>query len=389
LQPVDGFLVFVLQAPGLVAEALLQREMNLRAMARAEVLGVAIGYLPLGIGGALLGFGVWALVAAHLGQTLCKCLGVLGSRPHEWSLLPQRQATRELLWFSGGFVIARLGNVTAGQADNLVVGRWMTAADLGIYGRAYQLMAMPAMFLGEAVDRVIFPLLARVQHDREQLRTAFGRGVSLVATVMAPAACACTVLAPEIVRVVLGADWHAVAAPFAVLMTGLVFRTGYKLSDVLARATGTVYARAWRQLAFAGLIVVGAFVGTRWGVTGVAWGIVAALGANYVMMAWLSLATTGTTWWQFAALHRRGVAAGAAVGAVVWAAAEFLRAVSAHAWIVLLGAALSTGGALVLAARWSPRHVLGDDCLWLLRTLAGRSGRPSSPAAADLDPLRQ
>ena len=138
--------MFLCQAPGLVPEALLQRDMNLRALALAEVAGVGLGYLPLGIGGAVLGWHAGALVAAHVGQALVKSLVLVSARAHPRALLPERAATRDLLSYSGGVVTAGLCNFAASQGDNVVVGRWMSADHLGIYGRAYQLMAMPAMF---------------------------------------------------------------------------------------------------------------------------------------------------------------------------------------------------------------------------------------------------
>lgn len=68
---------------------------------------------------------------------------------------------------------------------------------------------------------------------------------------MTPAAVACVILGKEIVRVVLGDDWDDVTLPFQILCGAMAWKTGYKISDALARATGRVYARAWRQFVFA------------------------------------------------------------------------------------------------------------------------------------------
>lgn len=365
-------LLFACQAPGLVPEALLQREMRLRELGLAETAGVIVGYLPLGIGCAVAGCGVWALVAAILGQALVKSVVFVWLRPHARRWWPEPKAAREIVVYSGGVASAGLCNYAASQGDNVVVGRWMLTGALGIYGRAYQLMAMPAMFLGEVVDRIVFPLLSRVQDDKDQLRLAYSRGVSLIASVMTPAAATGIALAPEIVLVVLGDGWDEVVVPFQVLMSGLVFRTGYKISDMLARATGTVYARAWRQAIFAGLIFAGAFVGKAWGVTGVACGVVSALTANYLMMAWLSITTTGLLWRRFFGLHLRGLSFGVLFGALAHGAAEILRAEGMPAWSVLgFGALAAVTGFLVLV-RAAPGRVLGGDGVWLVRTLLGR-----------------
>jgi PST family polysaccharide transporter len=233
-------------------------------------------------------------------------------------------------------------------------------------------MAMPAMFLGEVIDRILFPLMARHQLDIERLASTYARGVALTSTIMAPAAALGLVLAPEIVRVVLGPDWDATVAPFRILIAGLVFRTGYKISDSLARATGTVYARMWRQAIFAGLVFGGALVGSAWGVQGVAAGIVVALAGNYALMAWLSITTTRLPWSRFLALHVRGLVVATAFGTVAFAGAEVLRAVELPALAVLLAATAVPAVLFALAAWRLPRAVVGPEGVWLAEKLSGR-----------------
>ncbi len=361
--------LYVCQALGLVPEALLQREMRLRELAIAETLGVLVGCLPLGIAMAASGAGPHAMTGAWLGQATVKCAALLWLRPQQVSFATTLAALRDVAKFSLGVLTAGMCNYAASQGDNLVVGRSMPAAALGVYGRAYQLMSMPAMFLGEVVDRVAFPLLSRVQDDRAQLRSAYARGVSLVACVMAPASALCIVLAPEIVRVALGAGWDEVAAAFSVLCCGLVFRTGYKLSDMLARATGTVYARAWRQAVFASLLLLGAFVGSANGTVGVATGVVLALACNYALMAWLSLATTAMRWSEFAMLHVRGLVLATGFGAAAFGVATVLRACDAAPWVVVVLSSVVPLAAFAVCVRAAPRRVLGDDGVWLWRTV--------------------
>jgi len=365
-------LVFVFEALGVVPEALLQRDLDLRGLARAEVASSLLAFVPVGVGLALAGLGIWALVAAYVAQSLVRTLVLVRSRPHARSLRLDRSATREILYFSGGFVPARMFSYAASEGDNFVVGKWMGAADLGIYGRSYQLMSMPAMFLGEVIDRILFPQMARYQGDSERLALTYSRGVALTASIMAPVAALGGVLAPEIVRVALGPGWDPAVGPFRILIAGLLFRTGYKIADSLARATGTVYARMWRQGIFAGLVVGGALAGTTWGVEGVASGIVAALAANYALMAWLSLSTTKLAWSRFAALHVRGLAVAAACGLLALLVARPIREAQLPSLVVLV-TAVAVPCALYLLAAWRlPPQVMGPEGVWLLEKLTGR-----------------
>src|SRR5439155_10953704 len=118
---------------------------------------------------------------------------------------------------------------------------------------------------------------------------------------------ALVLLAPEAVHVLLGARWTRVVAPFQILAIGMLFRTSYKMSDSLTRATGAVYRRAWRQVVYAGLVIGGAWIGQHWDLTGVAWGVLASLTINFLLMAQLSLTVAGLTWTSLWHMHVPGV----------------------------------------------------------------------------------
>ena len=87
-------LVFVFQAPGVVPHALLQRDLNLRSLAIAEATSTLLGFIPAGVGLAVLGFGIWSLVAAYVCQALLKSVVLVFQRSHRRSLLLDLAATR-------------------------------------------------------------------------------------------------------------------------------------------------------------------------------------------------------------------------------------------------------------------------------------------------------
>jgi O-antigen/teichoic acid export membrane protein len=342
-------------AIGMVPEALLRRALRFRAVAHARAVSSAVGYGGLGTGLALLGARHWALVGGSVAQSMVMTALVL--RAERCSLRPglEGRAARELMSFSGGFLLARIGNYAAGNGDNLVVARWLGAAALGVYDRAYQLMAAPAMLLGQALDEVLFPAIAQVQADRPLLATAYRRAVTAVGLVMLPASVVLYVLAPELVVLLLGPGWTAVTVPFRILALGLLFRTSYKISDAFARALGAVYRRAWRQWMFAGLVIGGAVAGQRYGTAGVAWAVVLALAINFLLQAHLILRLVALDWRAFAGAHAPAVRVALLVGVPVAAGASASR--------TLLG--LPPAATLALAS------TLGAATLWASITIGG------------------
>jgi O-antigen/teichoic acid export membrane protein len=362
-------LVFVFQGLSMVAQALAQRELRFRWLAAIDVCALAAGFVLAGPVLAWLGFGVWALVGALMIQNVVRMVLLLAGQPHRKRLLLEPSAMRELLYFGGGFTLARIGNYLATQADKLVVGRWLGAQSLGLYALASQFITAPAYLVGQVLDRVLFATMALVQLEPARLTRAYRSGVSVCALLILPMSVVTVLVAPEVVLVLLGPQWTGAAEPLRILAWAMLFRTSYKISDSVARATGAVYARAWRQWLYAGAIATGAFVGQLWGIEGVAVGVLAAVALNYFMMAHLSLRLTGMGWSEFAAAHLPAVALAALIGCGEWLLVDCLRGHQVHPLILLIDVAVFAAAAAPLLCWAAPSLFLGGDARSLVQSL--------------------
>ncbi len=380
--------VFPLQGVGTVADSLARRELRFRWLATLDVKAYGLGYGVVGVALALAGHGVWALVAAEIAEALVRSLILLANGPRPRVGL-ERRALGELLYFGGGFTVAKIAHFFAVQGDRLVVGRMLGPAALGLYGRAYQLMSAPAASLGTVIDNALFPAMARVQRQLPRLATAYRRGITLVAGAVLPVSAALWLLAPEVVALVLGPRWDAVVGPFRVLGAAMVLHSSSRISDTLVRATGAVYRRAWRQTLFAALVIGGAAIGQRWGIVGVAGGSLVALCVNYLLMAHLSVQLTGIGWRAFWRAHVPAALLTIATAPLTGGAAALLRGLGTGPLLVIVGAgAITLAWAALLLWRF-PHAFLGPDALWMLDTLRGflpgsvGLGRASAQAAPE------
>jgi PST family polysaccharide transporter len=318
-------LSFPIRALGLVAEATIQRSLRFRALGGIDVASFAIGYAGIGIGVALAGKGPWALVAAHLGQTTVRTLLLLVATRDRFGLALHAVALRRLVRFGGGLTLAQLAHAIAAQADHIIVGRALGSAPLGQYSRASQLLVMPASLVANAIDRVLFPTLARLRHDIAKLGAMYLRGIAAVGFVLIPTGCAIAVLAPEIVGALLGPGWSQAVLPLRLLASSLALRAGFQLGDSLARATGAVYRSGWRQGVYAACVIGGAAIGSRWGLGGVATGVVLACAIKFVLMADLATRIAGVRWRDLLRADREGLLLGGVVTAAGQSLAYLLR----------------------------------------------------------------
>jgi len=362
---------FLLEAASVMPESLLQRELMFKKLSTVELVAFAVGFAGTGVTLAFLGAGLWALTLAYLGQALVRSIILIIIKPHPMRPEFHYREFKDLIYFGGGFTAARIGNYIGIQGDKMVVGRWLGAEALGVYGRAYQLMVAPANDLGQVMDNVLFPAMAQVQEHQERLRTGFRRGIAAVALLMLPLGVLCFVLAPEIIDLLLGPAWAAAVEPFRYFALGLLFRTSYKMSDSISRATGSEYRRAWRQWVYAILVTGGAYIGSSWGLEGAAIAVLIAIGANYLLMAHLSLSVAAMSWSEFFLAQAPALVLSIIIGAMSWFLAGYLRGAGLPGLETLIVTLAAAGVAIVGLIRLLPRLVLGKDGLWMLRMIAG------------------
>jgi len=393
VEPVLRAVAFLFPMDGLntVAKSLLTRQLRFRLYIALDAGSYILGYACVGVVLAWLGYGVWALVFANLAQEAVRTVAMYVATRHSVRPSFDLRAARDLLGFGFGHSMAQIGTLLSQQGDNMVVGRWLGPTALGIYGRAYNLMVMPASAFGRIVNRVLFPVMAQVQDERDRLANAYERALAIVALVSLPISTFFWAVAPEFIPLFLGPSWGPAVVPFRLFTVSLMFRMSSKISDACTKAAGEVYRRALLQFAYAAMVVVGAIIGQRWGVGGVAVCVSVAMGLNWLSMAWLSRSVTGLAWSRFASAHASPVLLALVVGGAAMAGAEVGRAAHLSKVPIVIAAGLTAAVVGVVAVRLRPGLFLGRHGTWayrqaqeLLRRRARRSARSQAPEAEGL-----
>lgn len=364
--------IFIIKGFSAISEALLQRELKFKIITSIELFSFAFGYACVGIYLADQGYGYWSLVGAHLSQSFIKAVGVIVCRFHSMKPLLDKKIIRGLLYFGSGHSIARIANFLANQGDNLVIGRMLGAEALGNYGRAYQLVVMPANMFGQVFDRVLFPVMSKVQDDTRKLSEAYKKSVSIITWVMIPFSCLMWILSQEIIRLILGAKWLSLVLPFQILAIGLVFRVVHKISDALARSKGAVFKRAWRQCVYAVIVLIGALFGYEWGISGVACGVLIAIISNYLLMTQLCRSLTKLSVRYFIKAHMAGLFVGMVLIPMVSCYTNTLRYYSYSDIAIILFSILLMVVLMILLCKMFPNIFLGKDNQDMLQNIGAR-----------------
>lgn len=359
--------MFVLQAVGIVPENLLLRRLRAPSVMIVETSARLVGYGGVGALCAWAGLGYWSLAIGALADALLKAVAVtILVRPPLMPLL-HGPSVRRLLSRGIGFSLSRVLNYVATTADKVITARFLGPAALGIYGRAYQLMSLPADIYGRVGDRLVFPALAACQGDPKRLRRAFLTGVSATATVGLPFGVVLVILAPEIIAFLLGLQWLEVIAPLMVLAAASYFRLGAKAGGSLLRATGSFHGLVGSQLLYAVGVVVGCSLAAPYGVNAIAAVVSCMAIALFLLTSILACRRCEIPLTEFATVHRHGVLlavlSALILGSLVWA----LRAINTPDYIILGASGLLLAGAGVTLSVYAPVWLLGGPGAQLAR----------------------
>jgi PST family polysaccharide transporter len=342
-------LTFAIAAVGATAEALLQRQMDYRRLLVVEVVSHGLGYGALGIVLALAGAGVWALVWATLAQATIKSSLLLVVAPHSIRPALARREASELLRFGVGMTMSRLATFAAQNGDYFVVGRWLGAAALGLYTRAYQVMCLPIYQFSGILNVVLFPAYSSIQTDLERLRRGYLTSLAVSSLVVFPVLTLTAVIAPELMTGVFGPQWAPAVRPLQILCVGGACYCIYNLADSLVRARGVVYVKFAYHTVYAISVVLATYTGSRYGIVGVSIGVVAAIGVIYLLMAHLSLRLTHCSWRAFLRAQAAATMVSAVVAAVGMPIALASRAAALDPIVSIAMTTLASGVAALLA----------------------------------------
>jgi O-antigen/teichoic acid export membrane protein len=373
--------VFLIAPFGAVPAAMLTRHLEYR-------MSTAIGLLDLIAGSlitlllAYLDFGYWSLVWGALSGTVLSTAARLYASPWKISLRFSKSALRDTLGFGSGFQVKQLLTFGATNLDNVVVGRLLGVTSLGFYDKAYGLMKQLTDRL--SFDGALMRIFAAISDEPERFRKALLKGTQATTILTFPLLWFCGVASDELVLVLFGAQWIAASGPFSALSAAGALRSAMRATHAANESLGLVWLQTLQQLAYAAMVVVGVAVGSRWGVTGAAVGVLPGVLVQLVFAVRLltkhSQVTTRDLWLAiWPAVFKSAVMSAAVLGVRAG-----LHAAGLAPWLVLLMMVIVAGatyGALLL---WTPfssvAAVVGesvDDLVpWLRRWIVVGALRP-------------
>lgn len=216
-----GDLVLVLRVLGLqilisgiknVEQAYVSRTLQFKKFFFAT-LGGTLGAAVIGIYMAYHGYGVWALVAQHLFNTLVDTIILWITVKWKPKFIFSIQRLKKLFTYGWKLLISQLIDTIYTEIRQLVIGRIYTSSELAYYNRGRQVPFLIVNNVNTSIDSVLLPTMSNEQDNKDRVKAMTRRAIQVSTYVMAPLMMGLAFIGNPLIKLVLTDKWLP-AVPF-------------------------------------------------------------------------------------------------------------------------------------------------------------------------------
>ncbi len=364
---------FLLNGMATQPQALLIRNMRLRAVAIIDVLGVVTA-LIVAVFVAWSGYGVWALVINTVGKNVMILIASLITTRFvpRW---PRRDVSvMHFLTFGVSQLATRVLVYISTNTDNVLIGRQLGAQQLGLYSRSYTLAYMPSSQIAAPLARVALPMLSRLNKDQKTYDAFLLRSQTILATVATAGYAVVIVFADIVIRVVLGPNWGDAVGIFRILCIVGLIDSAQNVTYWVFVSKGIPAQHLIYSLISRPILILGIILAVPHGVYAVGW--------TYV--AWMICAWPAAVYWasRYVEIPRRAMLVRAArtlvVGGGIAAVGLLMRSLLASQGLIVQIVGAGAVMALVLGAMYLLSADVRKDIRQTIGAVALLRGAPTA-----------
>lgn len=230
----------IIQGFAVIQRTKIKVELRFKDLTKVTIVGVVVSGIT-GILMASYGWGVYALLSQTLILNTMVTVGLWINTP--W--IPKKEFSwisfKQLFGFGSKLMIGGLLHTVYTNLYSLIIGKWYTLADLGLFTKANTLAKVPALQYVTVLDQVSYPVLCSLQNDDdEELEKTFFKYLRLACFVIFPVMIMIAVLSKPIILILLTEKWAGMIPFLQILCITYMFepiqRYNWQLLNVKGRS---------------------------------------------------------------------------------------------------------------------------------------------------------
>ena len=213
-------LILICQALSIVQYTVLSKRLDFKTKTKATVISAVLSGV-IGIGMALMGFGVWSLVGQQISKRLLYsiCLWIFNKWWPNFSF--SMQSFKYMWGFGWKMMLSGLLEHTWAQLYQVVVGKFYTPATLGQYSRAREYANLFSTNLTRVVQRVTYPALSELQDDVPRMMAAYRKVIKTTMLITAVCLLFMGAVAEPLIYCLIGPQWHQASTFLPIICVSL------------------------------------------------------------------------------------------------------------------------------------------------------------------------
>lgn len=245
LEPIIMSLSIVIfaQAVSTIPGAALQQSHRFKTIAMIELSSLFIG-IAMAILFALSGAGAWALAIQQIVFYTLRCILTFCYSPFRALRVFDLRIVREHLIFGRNVIGVAMIHLGSKSADNLIIGKILGSASLGIYSMAFQFARLPIMLITGPLQYVLYAQLAQLKTNVKMIAQTYLLLNRVLAILIFPVMGMVAVAHEPIFKWLLSQKWALSGEVFMLVAAACTLQTITSLSGTIMMVLG----RTDRQL---------------------------------------------------------------------------------------------------------------------------------------------
>lgn len=209
----------LLAIPAFRPNAMLQREMQFGRLSFLGVLTTASSAIVT-VAAAAMGASYMSPAYGSIASGLLGTIGAILVAPQHVGFGMSLKGWRPIVKF--GMQVMSVGGLALAtvKASDLLLGRLIGIANLGLLARAGNLSTMIHTYIYGTASRVVYAQLAKDYRERGVVRDTFVPGLRMIAGVVGPAVIGMAFLSRPLIELLYGPKWSAAAPVLSFLLLG-------------------------------------------------------------------------------------------------------------------------------------------------------------------------
>ena len=260
-------LILILQALSITQNTILTKRIDFKTKTKASLISAIISGV-IGIGMALSGFGVWALVGQLLSKQMFYTLCLWYFLRWWPTLIFEVNSFRYMWGFGWKLTLSGLLNNIWNQLYQVVVGKCYSPDTLGQYSRSKEYASIFSSNFSLIIQRVTYPVLSEMQDDTERMVEAYRKVIKVTMFVTSVTMIFLGAVSEPLIYCLIGPQWHEAATylPFICITMSLypLHAINLNMLQVQGRSDIFLYLEIIKKFVGVVPLYLGIFISIYW-----------------------------------------------------------------------------------------------------------------------------